>query len=529
MANSTSNPRKDNKKARMNAIETETENPEPDGTKGEIRTQSFFDTGTILYEQIYRAGQFLFLEYDTRTCQTSEVERINCDHGLIIEPFKGEEIKQGAIILPSGIAEYGDTEDLLERLRDFVRQYLDISEIYLRFSTYYVLLSWVYDRLPTVPYLRPLGDTGCGKSRLLDTIGRLCYKPIIVSGAVTPAPIYRLISRYGGTLVLDEADLKNSDEYNEVITILNCGFERGRPVVRCVPNNPQVIEFLPTFGPKVFATRRRFKDPALEARCLTEVMRETSRSDIPALLTPSFFREQEELRNMLLLFRFRNWDSIDLETEIDFDLGDIEPRLKQIAVPFGAVLAQLDGVREDFTTLIRVHQKELIEQRSATPAGYIIEALFELLGDEAHVTLDSFVTATGLELLPISPQDIAERVDMDARKVGQIMRGLGLKTERGRVQGEQKRLIVSDPDLLTKLRRRYLASEEPCDKQAKCDKDIEASRGKAKPRVGSNKARTAYGEQMLQRIRTNLARTDAETRRNSWTTERKHDRDDRDG
>jgi len=121
-------------------------------------------------------------------------------------------------------------------------------------------------------------------------------------------------------MILDEADLKNSDEYNEVVTILNCGFERGRPVIRAIKDNPDRLQFLPTFGPKVFATRRRFKDPALEARCLTEVMQETTRDNIPSTLTDTFYREQEELRNKLLLFRLRNYTVIGPEDTITFDL-----------------------------------------------------------------------------------------------------------------------------------------------------------------------------------------------------------------
>ena len=195
-------------------------------------------------------------------------------------PISGEEIGLGAVRLPSGIEEYGDTTALLAEIEEHIYRYLDVSDIYRKLAACYILLSWLYDRFNTLPYLRALGDTGCGKSRFLDVIGGLCYKAISASGCITPAPIYRMLRRWGGTLILDEADMKDSDEYNEVVTILNCGFERGRPVMRAVKDDPEDVRVLPVYGPKVFATRRRFQDAALEARCLTEIMVETTRTDI---------------------------------------------------------------------------------------------------------------------------------------------------------------------------------------------------------------------------------------------------------
>jgi hypothetical protein len=133
-------------------------------------------------------------------------------------------------------------------------------------------------------------------------------------------------------MILDEADLQNSDEYSEVVKILNCGFERGRPVIRATKDNPDKLQFLPTFGPKVFATRRRFKDPALEARCLTEIMQETTRDDIPATLTRTFYQEQNTFRTKLLLFRLRNYNLIDPEKGVVLDLHGIEPRLNRLVL-----------------------------------------------------------------------------------------------------------------------------------------------------------------------------------------------------
>ncbi len=375
-----------------------------------------------------------------------------------IAPQQGEELKLGAIKLPSGVTEYGDTLSLLREVETHIARYLDVSDAFRKFATYYILLSWLYDKFSTLPYLRAIGDTGCGKSRALDVIGLLCYKPTLVSGCITPAPIYRMLKRWNGTMILDEADLQNSDEYSEVVKILNCGFERGRPVIRATKDNPDKLQFLPTFGPKVFATRRRFKDPALEARCLTEIMQETTRDNIPATLTSTFYKEQESLRNKLLLFRLRNYNQVNPEEGVELNLQGIEPRLKQISACFASLFAGQPEVLADYQAFIEYHQRELIEQRAATPIGQVVEKLFALTESVTNVTIVTNVT--GEELIPISSKDIADLLSMTPQAVGQILKTLGLRTKLTKIEGSPKRCIIHDAVKLGILKKRYIPSED---------------------------------------------------------------------
>lgn len=434
---------------------------------------SFIAQDQFLYEEIRATDGLRFVCFDTQAGEVVGLPSEARAAGQTFAPLSGEEIELGAILLPSGVLEYGDTKTLLAQVEDYIFKYLDVSGSFRKFASYYILLSWLYDRLHTLPYLRALGDTGCGKSRFLDTVGRLCYKPTIVSGCITPAPIYRMIRRWNGTIILDEADLKNSDEYHEVITILNCGFERGRPVIRATKDNPDKLQFLPTFGPKVFATRQRFKDPALEARCLTEIMQETDRQDIPPVLTDEFYNEEGELRNKLLLFRLRNWHKINPGQSVNLNISNLEPRLKQISQAFGQVFANFDEVLEDFTSFILNHQRELIEQRASTQVGQIVEVMFSLIEYGTLDTLDTLDTPEGIRLLPISAKDISEKLgDIDVRKVGQILKTLGLKSKKTRVDGETKRLIIYDGQVLERLKRRYILTEteETCSIRSVCSK-----------------------------------------------------------
>ena len=178
----------------------------------------------------------------------------------------------------------------------------------------------VYDDLDAINYLRVLGTTGVGKSRFLEVVGTLCRKAIMVAGAITPAPIYRIITKWQPTLLIDEADFKNSDATVEIIKILNCGFERNKSVIRCDKEDPSKVDFLEVFGPKLIATRRRFYDEALESRCLTEIMQQTKRKDLPDTLPRIYYEDRKKLLQKLLMFRFKKYFTILPEIAQHVDL-----------------------------------------------------------------------------------------------------------------------------------------------------------------------------------------------------------------
>jgi len=180
-------------------------------------------------------------------------------------------IKHGVIKFPSFAEVYGSINKLIGEIRAYIHRYVDLDPEFEMVAAHYVLLSWVYDRFNEVPYLRMLGDYGTGKTRFLQIIGSICYKPIFVSGASSMSPIFHSLNSFSGTLILDEADFKFSDAKSDMVKILNNGTLKGFPVLRCEGNskgqyNPRAFQ---VFGPKIIATRHHYSDPALESRLIT--------------------------------------------------------------------------------------------------------------------------------------------------------------------------------------------------------------------------------------------------------------------
>ena len=248
------------------------------------------------------------------------------------------------VLLPSEPVEYGLKEELINDIRSYIHKYVDLSPEFESVAAYYVLLTWVHDAFNEIPYIRFLGDWGTGKTRALTAIGSICYKPFFGSGASTVSPIFHIIDTFGGTLILDEADLPYSDAKTELVKILNNGTSKGTPVLRSIVNrykeiNPYAFK---VFGPKIVATRGRFEDMALESRLITErTGLAPLRTDIPILQPQSLKSDALALRNRLLHFRLSEFFQVKANPESLVSID--EPRLKQMALP---LLSMVDSSEE---------------------------------------------------------------------------------------------------------------------------------------------------------------------------------------
>lgn len=344
------------------------------------------DSGEIV-EMVFRpeTRETRFVVWNGETWrEESSIERSGSER---LVPFSAGNnlLRHEVVLLPSAPEEYGSESDLLSSIRGFIHRYVQVSPRFEEVSARYLLLSWLYDSFHELPYLRIRAEYGSGKTRYLQTVGSLAYRPIFASGASTISPIFRILDSFGGTLVMDEGDFRASDEKSEVTKILNNGNVKGFPVLRAeqVGNRK---EFDPraysVFGPKIVATRGFFEDKALESRFLTEEMGTTTlRPDIPISMPPAYKGEALHLRNQLLLFRFRNLGRVRALAEVP-DLA-LEPRLRQVFAPLFAVTTEPEA-RRDLLDLARGYQKEVLCDRGMEMEAQVLEAIRDLAASQGY-------------------------------------------------------------------------------------------------------------------------------------------------
>lgn len=421
--------------------------------KEKQKTSLYIDEQYI-YEQIKDTTGNRFLRF---TCSDNSLEYCDCVPGeKPLYPIDDEEVQGGHIKLPSKIEEYGTEKELIQEIETHVYKYLDVPADYLHYAVLNIMKSWVYERYRSLNYLRVQGEPGTGKSRFLDVIGGLHYKPIATSGAATVAPIFRLINKWGCTLIMDEADLKQSDETNDLIKIINQGFEKDRPVIRCNPDNKSQVEFFNVYCPKVLSTRRNFEDVATESRCMTQIMTTTSRMNIISSLNDQFSAEQQSLRNKLLLWRFRNYNRIEPDIGEKLDWTGIEPRLKQVNIGFASLIMQDPEYVQTFLKRIRDAQNQLINERSETTEGHIISACARLILDNRPII--------GKSVIEYAEITDAHGNRWKPRRIASFMKTLGFKgTKLERIETVPQKVYLYDPQILLNLFNKYLSPDELAD------------------------------------------------------------------
>ena len=119
---------------------------------------------------ILQDGSIVETVYSDRPPQTALVAWK--DHAWSREPFVNVDdvkrlvpyspsnnlISNKVVLLPSEPEEYDSENDLVREIEAFIHRYVDVTPLFEKIASYYVLLSWIYDGFNELPYLRLRGD-----------------------------------------------------------------------------------------------------------------------------------------------------------------------------------------------------------------------------------------------------------------------------------------------------------------------------------------------------------------------------------
>lgn len=171
-----------------------------------------------------------------------------------------------------------DPAGVFRRLCECIACYIDFPKDLAPETTatlaLWIILSYCYPAWPAVPYLYLGGPVGSGKTRVLDVLCRLVFRPLLSSN-MSAAALFRTLHSNGGTLLLDEAEqLKDTDSaVTEIKSMLLAGYRRGGRATRLEPLGDgafKTVEF-DVFGLKALACVKGLP-PALLSRCISVMM-----------------------------------------------------------------------------------------------------------------------------------------------------------------------------------------------------------------------------------------------------------------
>jgi hypothetical protein len=326
-------------------------------------------TDSILYESILLPGPLSKFTYyadnDINYVNSLSIE------GSVVHPINSISplILHKTVLLPGEPIAYTDFNELLFSVLGFIHKYVDIDKDFEIVCAYYVILTWVYEQFNTLPYLRVIGQYSSGKTRWLQTIGSLCYHPIFMNGATSAASMFRMIDDLEGTVVYDEADFEyQSDMRSNFTKIMNSGYSKGFPIHKTEGDNIYAVRTYNVFGPKLVASRERFKDKALESRFIARVLtNKQPRPDIPLNLGSEFDEEALIIRSKLLMYRLKNYRKM---SEKSFTrIPSIPMRFNQIMEPLNSLMNNIDhtcslrSVIIDHYKQIKGHEADTLESK----------------------------------------------------------------------------------------------------------------------------------------------------------------------
>ncbi|MBM3982936.1 MAG: hypothetical protein FJ304_22225, partial [Planctomycetes bacterium] len=100
----------------------------------------------------------------------------------------------------------------------------------------WTILSYCYPAWDAVPYLSVGGPMGSGKSRVLDVLQRLAFRPLSSSNVTGPA-LFRTLHASGGVVLYDEAERlrQSTPDQQELISLFLAGYRRGGCATRLEP------------------------------------------------------------------------------------------------------------------------------------------------------------------------------------------------------------------------------------------------------------------------------------------------------
>lgn len=340
--------------------------------------------GEMLYDKAHAACSFA-------VCQGGNITTVSQfeTNTVLYSPYTAHNplLTHRVLRLPENVEPYESTQQLKNDIYAFIRRYIELPDTEQHIAVHYVLLTWLYDKFNELPYLRVRGDFGTGKTRFLNVIGALCYKPIVASGASTVAPLFHILNQIGGTLILDEADFRFSSETADITKILNNGNAKGFPVMRCevVSNKEFKPKAYTVFSPKIIATRNDYQDDALESRCISfDMGYKLKRDDVPLTLPNSFEDDATKLRNKLLKWRF---DHFHKSLNIESQMSDVlENRLNQIYAPLLSLVDD-ENIKQQIIEFAHTHSEQARVDRGLKTEAELLMVIKTLSGKDKPITI----------------------------------------------------------------------------------------------------------------------------------------------
>ena len=338
--------------------------------------------------------------------------------------------------------------DVVERIIDQLNRYIqfpgsgDDQACWLLVIAIFIVISYVYEAFGAVPYLWISGPTGSGKTRLLELLSQLVFRPVFTSSA-SSSVLFRSLDGHGGTLLLDEAEslAGQSEKIHDLRSVLLMGNRRkGSYVARNEKSADG--QFVPrryrVFGPKVIAGIAGVT-PALASRSISLRMFR-NRGEKSTQVVDGNAVTWQELRDDLHEIAVGNvglWSKLaDVRKQREWEgLGGRDLEIWAPILAFAEWLTQHDYADREVVPMLLHHIQGLIEKNveetiSGRESGLLLAVkelvMLQLEADNPNWPRPKEVLTLARQNDPIEFRHVSER------KAAALLKRYGIRTHQGR-------------------------------------------------------------------------------------------------
>lgn len=356
---------------------------------------------------------------------------------------------------------------LLDAIFGLFTSCVDMPREHIRLLSFFVLTTWLIEKLPIAPYVALVGLPS-GKTTALGLLNLLCRHSVMTND-ITSASFYELCDRVTPTVLID--DTATAGNRSALFHLLRAGSTKGPVAIR-------KSKAFNAYGPKVFCWIRLPDDAALNSRCIIIPLQDTTRIGPLRPTDPIILDQVEDLQQMLQQYRFENFNRLSLAAVP----GDecLYSRNRDLYKALALPIADCDAWKF-LVECFKLQQDSVRESLSPVQV-----AVLQVLESCIHENL-SYATCTVSNLtVSVNWRLQREREPFRAspRQVGYILNSLGLTNRKRTNTGYVLEFSRHTRESIHKLARRYGIELDNSVNRESCDFCM----GLKTAPTGSNKA-----------------------------------------
>jgi len=277
-----------------------------------------------------------------------------------------------------------DVQKLYQEIYQVFDDFVDVKEDYKHLMTIAVFFTYQQHKSHTTPYLYLVGEKDSGKSRVLEILEYLAYRPLLATSISAPNVIQYLEDGPVG-IVLDD-EVADSIKYDpDKRSVYKSGYRASGKVPKIITDRDGRRKqiYFNAYSFKAFGSKYLVDDDQIISRCIVIVMIQGKPKYGGFLLNVDLPRFQK-IRNKLLLWRLHTY------------LEDYMPerpmtRIDELFLPLLKTAKFIEN-EEAYNAIVRIRDQDKIEREEeirSTLEAKITITLVKLNQEKKDLTFSS--------------------------------------------------------------------------------------------------------------------------------------------